>query len=523
MKRLLAILLLAAPLLAQTPTPTPTATVTPTRTPTVTPTRTPTPTPTPALPVKYSLAQHVRPGFGTFSTEGTVNLLGDTYYATDARTFGRVAGNITTTRKFWRQVGTGSASAAPAWDTLVAGDIPNLAASIITSGTIATARLGSGTANSTTFLRGDQTWVASGSGTVTSISTTAPITGCSSPCTATATLGIAAFNTTAPSPGAVPDATGAGAGTYLDKSGNWTTPAGAVTSPLTTKGDLWGYSTGDTRVAVGADGTYLKANSSDAKGVSYDYPGVGTLRVLKETVFAGITPTSYTNGNTYTIDGSAYVCTVAGNGAVDMVATGLRLRQGTTSSTNSQIMKITNGGTGDFLSVVGESRFRRGKWGFWVRLASYDFTNGGTAVYAGGLVLNASGKWGVGLRSRVKNFLGAPNSATGGIAADFWWQGANPNPGSYPGVSTADVLLAYFRSPEIIDVYYGTYSGGWPTMEAMTLMGTIQMQTTQFISAANSGPVIAATVDIWFQVGGSAATSGTYEAIFDRWRITTWE
>ena len=49
-------------------------------------------------------------------------------------------------------------SAAPTFRSLVAADIPNLDAAKITSGTIATARLGSGTANSTTFLRGDQTW-----------------------------------------------------------------------------------------------------------------------------------------------------------------------------------------------------------------------------------------------------------------------------------------------------------------------------------------------------------------------------
>ena len=49
-------------------------------------------------------------------------------------------------------------SAALTWDTLIAGDIPSLDASKITTGTMATARLGSGSATSSTFLRGDQTW-----------------------------------------------------------------------------------------------------------------------------------------------------------------------------------------------------------------------------------------------------------------------------------------------------------------------------------------------------------------------------
>lgn len=54
----------------------------------------------------------------------TSYILGDTLYASAVNTLSKLAGNITTTRKFYRQVGTGAISAAPAWDTLTADDIP---------------------------------------------------------------------------------------------------------------------------------------------------------------------------------------------------------------------------------------------------------------------------------------------------------------------------------------------------------------------------------------------------------------
>lgn len=50
-------------------------------------------------------------------------------------------------------------------------------------------------------------------------------------------------------------------------------PAGTV-SPLTTKGDIWGYSTVNARVPVGTDGNALLADSAQALGVRYGTPNV---------------------------------------------------------------------------------------------------------------------------------------------------------------------------------------------------------------------------------------------------------
>lgn len=84
-----------------------------------------------------------------FDALSPVTTLGDTIYGSAASVNSRLAGNITTTKQFLTQTGTGTVSAAPAWGALAAADIPSLPASIITSGTLAIANGGTGASTAT--------------------------------------------------------------------------------------------------------------------------------------------------------------------------------------------------------------------------------------------------------------------------------------------------------------------------------------------------------------------------------------
>lgn len=71
----------------------------------------------------------------------------------------------------------------------------------------------------------------------------------------------------------VGDASSPGANTYYGTNGSGTKgfyslPAG-LTSPLTTKGDIWVFSSANTREPVGADGTVLTADSTSSTGVKW--------------------------------------------------------------------------------------------------------------------------------------------------------------------------------------------------------------------------------------------------------------
>ena len=74
--------------------------------------------------------------------------------------------------------------------------------------------------------------------------------------------------------------------------------AGAV-SPLTTKGDLYTFSTSDARLGVGANGTTLVADSSEATGLKWATAASGGMTLIAETVATASTGITYSSLGSY--------------------------------------------------------------------------------------------------------------------------------------------------------------------------------------------------------------------------------
>lgn len=109
------------------------------------------------------------------------------------------------------------------------------------------------------------------------------------------------------------------------------TGGGGLSSPLTTKGDLWGYSTVDARVPVGTNGFVLSADSTQALGVKW-IAVAGTGTVTSVDASGGTTGLTFSGGpvtasGTLTMAGTLIVSN-GGTGTTILTNHGVVIGQG---------------------------------------------------------------------------------------------------------------------------------------------------------------------------------------------------
>ena len=255
-------------------------------------------------------------------TDTLVNspILGDILFGNYYPQWTRLAGNITATRMFLRQVGTAAVSADPAWDTILDADLPativRTSRSITIAGTTNRITSSAGaqdlSANRTWTLDISASYVGQSSITTLGTITTGVWTGTTIAIAnggtgqVTAVLGFNALSPITTKGDIITrDGTdnirlGVGTDTFVLTADSTTASgikwaAGGGASPLTTKGDIYVFSTVNDRLPVGTDGFVLSADSTTGTGLKWiAATGTGTVTSVSWTggIVSIATPTS---------------------------------------------------------------------------------------------------------------------------------------------------------------------------------------------------------------------------------------
>lgn len=149
------------------------------------------------------------------------------------------------------------------------------------------------------------TWTTPTTGTVTSVALTVPtfLSVAGSPITSSGTLAVSLSGTALP---------------ILNGGTGQTTASAAfgALSPLTTKGDVLGYSTVNARIPVGTDGQVLTADAAQTLGLKWATPTTGTVTSVALTVpaFLSVAGSPITSSGTLAVSLSGAALPIANGG-----------------------------------------------------------------------------------------------------------------------------------------------------------------------------------------------------------------
>jgi hypothetical protein len=175
-------------------------------------------------------------------------------------------------------------------------------------------------------------------------------------------------------------------------------PSGDAGEDLTTKGDLHGYSTENTRLPVGADTNILQANSATSTGLEWIVAGGGGLEFLTITTGTTTNPTHQT-GNATLIADLRDVSAGALQVEVDGAKYGQALPSGNGYSfavSPSSSLALTSFGSTDMTAAVLSQTGNKGnldynnKFGLWASPDGYWWTQTGTQYASYGRLYGAN-------------------------------------------------------------------------------------------------------------------------------------
>jgi hypothetical protein len=134
---------------------------------------------------------------------------------------------------------------------------------------------------------------------------------------------------------------------------------GGGSSPLTTKGDVWGFSSADARIPVGTNGQVLTADSAQTLGLKWgSAPAAQEFDYVEKTAPMNITSTSTTTPDTF-ITGSSVTYDGSTRVVIEFFAPSII---GPTSSAGFVIVTLWDGATGLGRLLVVRSETVTGAW-----------------------------------------------------------------------------------------------------------------------------------------------------------------